>query len=289
MGRRCRLNGVGPRARLDVLGGKKSLAPTGIRFPDRPVSSLLPTTGPLNPSVAGNTLTTTQCSAARGDIWNEKSLLILSLPQPRYKAEALFVKLWAIYLWWHRITSSFGTNVVQIATPFFMLQISFFVIFSSYYYHYNFTAHYALTQSIIHTHIHAQFCVLNSLLPARRTLFFSDCSHHMKGAAGFPCLWLATSTSNINTYRAAPQQTEAYNNNNNNNNNNWYEHVPKSVETSQGGKVTILWNQQVQTDRTIPNSKPDITIRDNEKGTCMLLDVAISGDRNVIKKKPRKF
>jgi len=25
---------------------------------------------------------------------------------------------------------------------------------------------------------------------------------------------------------------------------NWYEHMPKSVETSQGGKVTILWNQQ---------------------------------------------
>jgi len=35
----------------------------------------------------------------------------------------------------------------------------------------------------------------------------------------------------------------------------WYEHVPKSVETSQGGKVTILWSQQVQTDRTIPNKK----------------------------------
>ena len=39
-----------------------------------------------------------------------------------------------------------------------------------------------------------------------------------------------------------------------------YKHVPKSVETSQGGKVTILWNQQVQTDRTIPNNKPDIII-----------------------------
>ena len=23
----------------------------------------------------------------------------------------------------------------------------------------------------------------------------------------------------------------------------WYEHVPKSVETSKGGKVTTLWNQ----------------------------------------------
>ena len=50
----------------------------------------------------------------------------------------------------------------------------------------------------------------------------------------------------------------------------WYEHVPKSVETNQGGKVTILWNRQVQTDRTIHNNKPDIIIRDNEKGTCML-------------------
>jgi hypothetical protein len=69
----------------------------------------------------------------------------------------------------------------------------------------------------------------------------------------------------------------------------WYEHVPKSVATTQGGKVTILWNQQVQTDRTIPNNKPDIIIRDNEKETCMLIDVAISGDRNVIKKEAEKI
>jgi hypothetical protein len=71
--------------------------------------------------------------------------------------------------------------------------------------------------------------------------------------------------------------------------NHWYEHVQKPVETNQGGKVTILWNQQVQTDRTIPNNKPDIIIRDNEKGTCMLIDAAISGDRNVIKKEAEKI
>jgi hypothetical protein len=63
----------------------------------------------------------------------------------------------------------------------------------------------------------------------------------------------------------------------------WYEHVPKSIETSQKGKVTILWNQQIQTD------KPDIIIRDNEKGTCMLINVAISGDRNMIKKEAEKI
>ena len=69
----------------------------------------------------------------------------------------------------------------------------------------------------------------------------------------------------------------------------WYEHVPKSAETSQGGKVTILWNQQVQTDRTIPNNKSAIIIRDNEKGTCVLIGVAISGERNVIKKEAEKI
>jgi len=50
-----------------------------------------------------------------------------------------------------------------------------------------------------------------------------------------------------------------------------------------------LWNQQVQTDRTIPNNKPDVIIHDNEKGMCMLIDVAISGERNVIKKEAKKI
>jgi len=49
-----------------------------------------------------------------------------------------------------------------------------------------------------------------------------------------------------------------------------------------------LWNQQIQTDGTNPNNKPDIIIPDNEKGTCTLIDVAISGDRNVIKKETEK-
>ena len=39
----------------------------------------------------------------------------------------------------------------------------------------------------------------------------------------------------------------------------------------------------------MPNNKPDILICDNEKGTCMLIDVAISGDRNVIKKEAEKI
>ena len=37
------------------------------------------------------------------------------------------------------------------------------------------------------------------------------------------------------------------------------------------------------------NNKPDIIIRDNGKRTCILIDVAISGDGNVIKKEAEKF
>jgi hypothetical protein len=45
----------------------------------------------------------------------------------------------------------------------------------------------------------------------------------------------------------------------------------------------------VQTVRTIPNNKPDIIIGVNERGRCMLIDVGIAGDRNVIKKEAEKI
>jgi hypothetical protein len=41
--------------------------------------------------------------------------------------------------------------------------------------------------------------------------------------------------------------------------------------------------------RTIPNNKLGIVIHDYETGTCMFIDVAISGDRHVIKKEADKF
>lgn len=61
---------------------------------------------------------------------------------------------------------------------------------------------------------------------------------------------------------------------------NWCKHVPELVETSHESKVTILRNQEMKTDRTVPNSKPDIIIHDNEAGTCLLVDIATSGDIN---------
>ena len=54
---------------------------------------------------------------------------------------------------------------------------------------------------------------------------------------------------------------------------------------------TILWNQQVQTERTIPYKKPDIIIRGNEKGICVMCDrrCCVPGEGNVIKKEAREI
>jgi hypothetical protein len=65
--------------------------------------------------------------------------------------------------------------------------------------------------------------------------------------------------------------------------------MPKLVETSDAGKVIILQNQQVETDRTIPNNNLDIIIHNNNKGTGMSIDAAVSGDKNVIKKEAERF
>jgi hypothetical protein len=53
--------------------------------------------------------------------------------------------------------------------------------------------------------------------------------------------------------------------------------------------IGIHFNNNNNNDRTIPNNKPDIVIRDKEQGKCMLIDVAIPGDRNVIQKEAEKM
>jgi hypothetical protein len=71
-------------------------------------------------------------------------------------------------------------------------------------------------------------------------------------------------------------------------NEHWYKHVGKLIKTNHEGKVTILWNQQVQSDRTIANNKPDIMIHVNKEGSYLPVDIAISGERNMIKKEAKR-
>jgi hypothetical protein len=67
---------------------------------------------------------------------------------------------------------------------------------------------------------------------------------------------------------------------------NWYSHVPKPV--CQHEDITVLWNQGVQTDREVLANRPDIIIKNMKYKICLLIDVAIPSDRNVIQKESEK-
>jgi len=45
------------------------------------------------------------------------------------------------------------------------------------------------------------------------------------------------------------------------------------------GKVTHHGIKQLKTDRAIPNNKLDITICNNTKQSCLLIETALSGDK----------
>jgi hypothetical protein len=63
---------------------------------------------------------------------------------------------------------------------------------------------------------------------------------------------------------------------------NWYSHIPKPVTEHED--VTVLWNQGIQTDREVLANRPDMIIKNKKDKACLLIDVAIPSDRNVIKK-----
>jgi hypothetical protein len=63
---------------------------------------------------------------------------------------------------------------------------------------------------------------------------------------------------------------------------NWYSHIPKPVTEHED--VTVLWNQGIQTDREVMANMPDIIVKNKKDKTCLLIDVAIPSDKNVIQK-----
>ncbi|KAI5731215.1 hypothetical protein M8J77_006429 [Diaphorina citri] len=67
----------------------------------------------------------------------------------------------------------------------------------------------------------------------------------------------------------------------------WYLEEPDPVITQDN--VTILYNQPVQTDRTINANKPDIIVRDRKEKMCLIIDVAIPADMNIERKEAEKI
>ena len=65
----------------------------------------------------------------------------------------------------------------------------------------------------------------------------------------------------------------------------WYIHKPKKVLESENCK--ILWDFPIQTDKTLENSRPDITV-DKKSKKCILIDLACQFDTRIEKKEEEK-
>jgi hypothetical protein len=68
---------------------------------------------------------------------------------------------------------------------------------------------------------------------------------------------------------------------------NWYSHIPNPV--CQHEDVTVLWNQGVQNNREVMENRPEIIIKNKKDKICLVIDVAIPSDRNVIKESEKKL
>jgi hypothetical protein len=64
-----------------------------------------------------------------------------------------------------------------------------------------------------------------------------------------------------------------------------YTHTAKSVYEHED--VTVLWNQGVHTHTVVAN-RSDIMIKYKKEKTCILIDLAIPGDRKVTQKEAEK-
>lgn len=67
----------------------------------------------------------------------------------------------------------------------------------------------------------------------------------------------------------------------------YYEHSPDKV--AQHNNVVLLWDVPIITDRTILANRPDIVLHDKQKNTCLLIDISVPDDANIILKESEKI
>ena len=67
----------------------------------------------------------------------------------------------------------------------------------------------------------------------------------------------------------------------------YYEHQPEKVLNM--ANVTITWDVPVITDRNIPANRPDIVVHDKIEKQCMLIEISVPDDANIMMKESEKI
>ena len=68
----------------------------------------------------------------------------------------------------------------------------------------------------------------------------------------------------------------------------WYKHTPETVIHNKDNNLTIMWDMPVNTDRTITENRPDISVKDSVNSTCKLIDMTVPSDRSIALKEIEK-
>ena len=66
----------------------------------------------------------------------------------------------------------------------------------------------------------------------------------------------------------------------------WYEHVPEYIV--ENGEASLLWDMNIQCDNVVQGRGPNIIVVCKKEKKCIILDVAIPGDRRVQEKELEK-
>ena len=68
----------------------------------------------------------------------------------------------------------------------------------------------------------------------------------------------------------------------------WCTHARTPKPVCEHEDVTVLWNQELQTDTEVMANRQDTRIKNRKEKTCILIDVAKPADRNVMQKETEK-
>ena len=67
----------------------------------------------------------------------------------------------------------------------------------------------------------------------------------------------------------------------------WTKHEPENA-TNIGDDI-ILWDMPIPTDKNVKSNRPDITIHDTKRKTCMFIDISVPVCCNVVNKEAEKI
>ena len=67
----------------------------------------------------------------------------------------------------------------------------------------------------------------------------------------------------------------------------WYEHCPEWIRGEDD--VKLIWDMNIHCDNVIEGRRPHLVLVDKKKKSCVIIDIAVPGDRRIYEKEMEKI